>query len=167
MNSQTTPENASSTTDQAEDLGDELGEQLQKHRAIDVIHHAAELMLGPVGGMLVANALHAADMASEMSSQTNNSANQIALNQPHLTLNGKPTVKPVLILDANDDLKHPGKKLGKKPSENLVSETEKRYHERAFSQAIDLTPAIGSPFDRPGMPASTSSSRKRKRIIPI
>lgn len=168
MDNQSTPQNTHLAKEQSEGLADEMGEQMQKHKAIDAVHHAADMMLGPVAGMLVANALHVADIASEMSSQANgrtNNANAMALNETHVTLNGKTTVKPVLVLDANDDLKHPGKKLKKKPSENLVGETEKRYHERAFTQAMDLTPTIGSPLDRPGMTAS--SGRKRKRVTPI
>lgn len=166
LNNQSTLRNANSTTSEAEGADDELGEHLQKHKVIEAAHHIADVMLGPVGGMLVAHSLHAADMAAELYSQPNkNNANAIPLNQPHLTLNGVPTAKPVLVLDANDDPRNPGKKLNKKPSEKVVSETEKRYHERAFSQAMDLTPAINLPSDRPGM--QTTTSRKRKRITPI
>ncbi len=166
LNNQSTLRSANPTTSEAGEADDELGEHLQKHKVIEAAHHIADVLLGPVGGMLVAQTLHVADMAAELYGQPNaNNANTIPLNQPHLTLNGVPTAKPVLVLDANDDPRNPGKKLNKKPSEKVVSETEKRYHERAFSQAMDLTPAIQLPSDRPGMP--TATARKRKRITPI
>ncbi|WP_162043595.1 hypothetical protein [Undibacterium sp. YM2] len=165
LDNKSTLRNVNSATSEAE-ATDEFSDNLQKHKMIEAAHHVADIMLGPVGGVLVAHALHAADMAAELYNQPNtNNANAIPLNQPHLTLNGVPTAKPVLVLDANDDPRNPGKKLNKKPSEKVLSETEKRYHERAFSQAMDLTPAIHLPSDRPGMP--TATARKRKRITPI
>lgn len=165
LDNQSTLRNANLTISEAKDT-DEFSEHLQKHKMIEAAHHVADVLLGPVGGMLVAQALHAADMAAELYGQPNtNKANAIPLNQPHLTLNGVPTAKPVLVLDANDDPRNPGKKLNKKPSEKVVSETEKRYHERAFSQAMDLTPAINSPLAPPGM--QTATARKKKRNTPI
>jgi len=165
LDNKSTLRNANSTTSEAE-TSDEFSDNLQKHKMIEAAHHVADIMLGPVGGVLVAHALHAADMAAELYNQPNtNNANAIALNQPHLTLNGVPTAKPVLVLDANDDPRNPGKKLHKKPSEKVVNETEKRYHERAFSQGMDLTPAITLPGGRPDMAVGTA--RKKKRITPI
>jgi hypothetical protein len=165
LDNQSTLRNANSTTSETKDA-DEFSEHLQKHKMIEAAHHVADVLLGPVGGLLVAQALHAADMAAELYGQPNaNKANAIPLNQPHLTLNGVPTAKPVLVLDANDDPRNPGKKLNKKPSEKAVCETEKRYHERAFSQDMTLTPAISPPMGQAGM--QTTTTRKKKRITPI
>ncbi len=165
LDNKSTLRNANSTTSET-GTTDEFSDNLQKHKVIEAAHHVADIMLGPVGGVLVAHALHAADMAAELYNQPNtNNANAIPLNQPHLTLNGVPTAKPVLVLDANDDPRNPGKKLKRKPSEKVVNENEKRYHERAFSQGMDLTPAIILPTGRPDM--ATGTTRRKKRITPI
>jgi hypothetical protein len=141
---------------------DEAQADFQKHKAIETAHHIADAMLGPVGGMVAAMAMHTGDMASGLASGQNKNYDpgRAALAQPHLTLNNKVTVKPLLTLE-EPSIKP---KAARPPSEKIVAEAEKSYQRHAVFHSGGITPVLDNPFAPPS-PLGMGRRKRKKNSI--